>query len=113
MPALDLVVLLARNARVATTLERESSVLHLDADLFASNPGELRGHDEGLGRLAEIHRRCPSLWTGGNALQSMLDREEVPQRVPSCKRHVLDSNTGDPTSRTVQNPGSNCESGRF
>ena len=59
--ALDLVILLARDARFAAALQRQPVVVHVDAHLLARQARELGGEDERVGRFAEIDGRRPAL----------------------------------------------------
>ena len=61
MPALDLVILLARNTGIASTLQRDPTIVDLDTHLIARDAGQLRRHDERFGGFTEIDGRCPAL----------------------------------------------------
>jgi hypothetical protein len=90
--ALHLVIVLAAHAGGAPSLQDEAAVLHLDADLVAGEPGQFGGEDEGVGGLAEVHGRRPSLRPArGQALEAVLDADELAEGVPARKRHNLAS----------------------
>ena len=92
--AFDLVILLARDARVAAALQRDAPVVHLDAHLFARYTRQLGGHDERVGGLAQIDGRRPALGAGrGQPLEPMLNRQQVAERIPACKGHGNDGST--------------------
>ena len=88
MSALDLMVLLARHARVAAALQRQPAVVHLDANLLARETGQFGGDDEGVGGFAQVDGRRPALRTRrGHPLEPMLNGEQIAERIPACKCH--------------------------
>ena len=89
MAAFHLVVLLAWHARVAPALKRDAAVLHFNADLVAREAGEFGSDDKRIGRFTEVDRWCPALRPRGRQpLEAMLNREQVAERVPTCKCHI-------------------------
>ena len=74
--ALDLVILLARNARFASSLERQPVVMHVDAHLLARQARELGRENKRIGGFAEIDCRRPALRTmRRQALEALLDAD--------------------------------------
>jgi elongation factor P len=86
-------VLLAGDAGIAATLQGDTAVVHLDANLLARQAGQLRRHDEGVGGFTEVHGWRPALRARRQPLEAVLDGQQVAQRVPASKSHVSDSST--------------------
>ena len=86
--AFDLVILLARNARFAPALQRQPVVVHVDAHLFARQTRELGGEHKGVGGFAEIDGGRPALRAmRRQALEAVLDADQIAERVPARKDH--------------------------
>jgi len=86
--AFDLVILLAGNACFAPPLKRQPIVVHVDAHLIARQSREFSGEHKCIGGFAEIDGRRPALRTmRRQALEAVLDADEVAERVPARKDH--------------------------
>ena len=77
MATFDLMILLARDARVPAALQRQSTVLHVDADLLTRDTWQFGGDDKSVRGLTQIDSRGPALWAGRNALETMLNGQQV------------------------------------
>ena len=92
--AFDLVVLLARDASIATALQDDSAVVNFDADLVAGQPWQFGRNNEGVGGFTEVDGWHPPLWARRQPLETVLDGQQVAQWVPASESHVSDSSTG-------------------
>ena len=80
----------------------EPAVVHLDADLLAREPGQFGGDDEGVGGLAQVDGRRPALRAGGGQpLESVLNREQIAERIPARESHDTDRSTGAGAGRSA------------
>ena len=88
MAAFNLVILLARDARLAAALQRQAVFVNVDSHLLAREAGQLGGEDERVGGLAEVDGRRPALRAvRREALEAMLDADQIAERVPARKDH--------------------------
>ena len=86
--ALDLVILLARDARFAAALQRQPVVVHVDADLFARQARQLGGENERVRRFRTGRRQAPSPAAHGRKpLEAVLNADQIAERVPARKDH--------------------------
>src|SRR5690606_13120431 len=87
--ALHAVVALARHVDGRTrALQRELSVVEADVEVLAPQARELRGQDERFRGLDDVDRRRPAGGVlTGQALHPLVQRQQVPERVPACEGH--------------------------
>jgi len=87
--ALDAMILLAGGRTLAACARhREPTVVKLDIDLAAGQPWHFSGDDVCVGGLVEINGRSPACGAGREAVQALLNREQVADRIPPGKGHL-------------------------
>src|SRR5689334_6003440 len=65
----------------------EASVAALDVDLVAVHAGDFGGQDVRVRSFVEVDRGLPPSGTRREAVQALLDRQEIAERIPPCKGH--------------------------
>ena len=73
--------------------QHEAAVAGLDVDIVAVYSGDFGGEDVRLRRFVEIDRGLPSRGPWREAVQALLDREEIAERIPACKGHDPNAST--------------------
>ena len=73
--------------------DREVVVPHFDLNVLPAKARYFRDEDVLCRGFVEVDRRHPSSWSRCKAIQSLLDGEEITNRVPSRKRHGRNRST--------------------
>ena len=89
----------------ACARERQVAVVHVDVEVFAANAGNLGRDDISLVGFEDIHRRHPTGGARRKAVQSLLDREQIADRIPPDERHEGIVARPGGTSLAGRNPG--------
>ena len=77
-----------RVVRRALAPQRQLPVLDLNLDVLAGETRHLGGHDVAVGNLEQIDRRHPArLVAAGQAIDPLVERQEVLERIPPRKGH--------------------------
>ena len=86
--AFDLVILLARHARLAAALQRQPVVVNVDAHLLARQAGSSAVKMNASAGFAQVDGRRPALRAvRRQALEAVLDADQIAERVPARKDH--------------------------
>ena len=97
MAALETVELLAGDGAFLTrTGQGEAAVAGLNVDVVSFDAWNFGGQDVGVGRFVEVNRGLPAGGPGRKTVQALLDREQIPERIPAGKRHVPNRSTHSP-----------------
>ena len=94
MPALHAVVLLAGADEVAShAFQGQPTVLHVEVDIIALEPGEFGGDHVMFGGFVDIDRRNPTAGSWRKPVEAALDGEEIADWIPARERHGNDAST--------------------
>lgn len=84
----DLVILVARDARITPALQRQAILMHVDADLLTRESRQFGSKDERVSGLTQVNGRRPTLWPmRREALQPMLNTYQVAEGIPAREHH--------------------------
>ena len=83
-------VLLARPvAFAALTRNLDSAVVHLNLHVIPRETGNLRRDDVLVGGLVDVNRGNPAGRVGREPVQTLLDGQQIADRIPSRKGHAV------------------------
>jgi len=86
--ALETVELLAGDRTLLPhAAQGEAAVAGLNVDVVAFDARNLGGQDVGVGGFVEVNRGLPAGGPRREPVQALLDREQIPERIPPCERH--------------------------